>query len=113
MYGTSGSFVAMPSQYGAVGGYGGYGGYGSSTPSYGYSTPSYGYSTPSYGYSNPYASTHGYNMPAYGTGMNAGNPLLDHMPMGYLGVGTAEEKPKTEVKKTRSVTLKKKKSGCC
>merc|ERR1719191_1727391 len=98
----AGSFVAMPSQYGAVGGYGGYG----------YSTPSYGGSTPTYG-----------AYPSYGTqygGMSAGNPLLDHMPMGYLGVGDTTPAKTTgtttrgvKPKKTRSVTLKKKTGGCC
>merc|ERR1712094_112679 len=95
---TSGSFVAMPSQYGAVGGYGGYGGYGYSTPMY-TCTP--------YGAYQTYGGT-----PMYG-GMSAGNPFLDHMPMGYLGVGDAPTKTTTgttrgvKPKKTRSVTLKK------
>merc|ERR1719181_375653 len=96
----------MPSQYGAVGGYGGYGGY--STPMYGgyggYSTPSYGMATPSYGMATPSYGTTGYG----GMSMTAGNPLLEGMPMGYLGVGTADEPKKTTEKKTRSVTLKKK-----
>merc|ERR1719395_166708 len=104
----------MPSQYGAVGGYGGYG---YSTPSYGYSTPSYGSSTPMYT-GTPYGAYQTYGgTPMYG--MSAGNPLLDHMPMGYLGVGDAPTKTTTgttrgvKPKKTRSVTLKKKTGGCC
>merc|ERR1719387_2529119 len=98
----AGSFVAMPSQYGAVGGYGGYG----------YSTPTYT-GTP-YGAYQTYGGT-----PMYG-GMSAGNPLLDHMPMGYLGVGDTTPAKTTgtttrgvKPKKTRSVTLKKKTGGCC
>jgi hypothetical protein len=95
-----GSFVTMPSTYGAVGGYGGYGGY--AAPAYGgYSAyPSYGgYTTPAYGYGG------------YGGYGSYGNPLLEGMPMGYLGVGSTEEKPAAP-KKTRAVTLKKKVKGC-
>ena len=63
--------------------------------------------------------------PTYGGygGMTGGssygaNPLLDHMPMGYLGVGTTESKPKGATAagptKKRGVKLAKKKAkGCC
>ena len=109
MYG-GGSFVAMPSTMGAYGGgYGGYGGYAA---------------TPTYGGYGGYAATPAYGG-AYGGygGMTAGssygaNPLLDHMPMGYLGVGTTESKPKGATAagptKKRGVKLAKKKAkGCC
>ena len=110
MYG-GGSFVAMPSTMGAYGGgYGGYGGY-AATPTYG------GYggyaATPAYG--GAYGAYGGYGGMTAGSSYGA-NPLLDHMPMGYLGVGTTESKPKAsgaETKKRGVKMAKKKAKGCC
>ena len=50
--------------------------------------------------------------------MPSGNPLLGHLPMGYLGVGSADEKPAAakapaKAKTTRAVSLKKTTTGFC
>merc|ERR1712124_231654 len=90
---TSGSFVAMPSSYGA------YGGYPATTMSY---------AQPSYGYQQSYATTPSYGtMPTTGVGAN---PLMAYVPGGAMYTATDDVKP-APVKRA----VKKGKAGgsCC
>merc|ERR1719390_583600 len=111
MYG-GGSFVAMPSAYGAAS-YGGAGSYmgGNVFGTQALGTTGFG----TFGTSGttttttaPMTTTAYGGYPSYGTsmggGMNYGNPLFDHLPMGYAGVGqsTAPTKP-AAAKTTRGV----------
>ena len=105
----------MPSTYGAAS----YGGYGAANHMYpanaygGYA--GYGTTMPTYGAMPTYGGYGGYSGASYG------NPLLDHLPMGAMGMATTDSAPakgkapaKAAAKgKTRSVTVKKTKSGCC
>jgi hypothetical protein len=129
MYG-GGSFVAMPSAYGAAS-YGGYGGYGGASSYMGgnvFGTQALGttgfgtFGTSGTTMTTPMTTTAYGGYPSYGTsmggGMNYGNPLLDaaSLPMGYAGVGqsTSTAAPKAGPTKKRGVNLKKKKAkGCC
>merc|ERR1719359_2043090 len=100
---TGGSFVAMPSSYGAYGGatYGGYGGYPAQTMSY---------AQPSYGYQQSYATTPSYTtvgtqqMPSTGIGAT---PLMAYVPGGATYTATDAKPAAAPVKRA----VKKGKAG--
>merc|ERR1719421_1719698 len=105
---TGGSFVAMPSSYGAYGGatYGGYGGYGSYG---GYPATTMSYAQPSYGYQQSYATTPSYGtMPTTGVGAN---PLMAYVRGGGMYTATDDKPAAAPVKRA----VKKGKAGgsCC